>query len=255
MRLVTSDVVMDEVDDHGLVEHGRSCLTAYALMASFNLHRTRPLVYLSISFAVVIIYDLIVLRATGNGPFGRPPERFSWLSASHGVGVLMLVPVVAAVDAYVVSSLREELNAKLGRLTTSSLKIVPMTIMAQAVAYLGIGVAGMLFVLPGLILWLRWFIIGPIVTVEKLGTVGALGRSWALTAGHYWHVLILLFVSWLVVLITVLGVQAIIAGSGVDTASVVFEFLAQGMVTSYLALAMAMFYFDLRAGLRVGPTV
>jgi hypothetical protein len=231
-------------------------LGVHALVGSINVYRVRPLIYLAISFGIVIIYDLIVLLVAGHRPFGHSLGNFSWLSASrHGVGVLMLVPVAAAVDAYVVVSLRGESNTKLAGLTTTSFKILPMTIFSQAVAYLFIGVAGMFFVLPGLILWLRWFIIGPVVAVEKLGIVEAFKHSWALTASHYWHVLTLLLVSWFVVLATVLGVQAIVAGSGVDTASVMFECVAQGVVTSYLALAMAVFYLDLRVGLRVGQAV
>jgi hypothetical protein len=160
----------------------------HILLASVALYRTRPWLYLMMAICIVAVYDVVVFMVAGRRPFGHSPEKLSFLSASGSVGLLMIMPVVAALDAYIVSVFRyvpdsRQLDAGIG-----SLRVLPGVIVSLVVAYLGIGVAGIFFILPGLVLWLRWFAVAPVVAVERRGIVGALKRSARLTAGRYWHV-------------------------------------------------------------------
>jgi hypothetical protein len=46
--------------------------------------------------------------------------------------------------------------------------------------------ASMLFIVPGLILYMMWFVATPVCVVEQLGPFRSLGRSRQLTKGHRW---------------------------------------------------------------------
>jgi hypothetical protein len=66
-------------------------------------------------------------------------------------------------------------------------------------AGLGVGLAMLLLVVPGLVLLTRWSLFVPVVMLEKLGPVDALRRSKEIVAGHGWTVFGVVFRSGLLV--------------------------------------------------------
>jgi hypothetical protein len=66
--------------------------------------------------------------------------------------------------------------------------------------------ASMLLIVPGLILYMMWFVATPVCVVEQLGPFRSLGRSRQLTKGHRWK----LFGLTLAILIPALIVGAIL---------------------------------------------
>lgn len=217
------------------------------LLTSAVLYRMRSGMYWLQQICIVTVCDVLAFVAVGYRPFGHSPERLSFLSASGGVGLLMITPVVAALDAYIVSAFRYVPNSRQMDVGVGSLRVLPGVLVSLVVAYLGIGVAGIFFVIPGLILWLRWFVAAPVVAIERRGIAGALKRSARLTAGHYWRVLALLLTLWLAVLVTTFCIHAIFAGSTVGVGVVTMEIMIQSLMASYMALAIVVLYFDLCA--------
>ncbi len=73
--------------------------------------------------------------------------------------------------------------------------------------------ASMLLIIPGLILYMMWFVATPVCVVEQLGPIRSLGRSRELTKGHRWK----LFGLSLLILVPALIVGAVIGGIAVAT--------------------------------------
>jgi membrane-anchored glycerophosphoryl diester phosphodiesterase (GDPDase) len=78
-----------------------------------------------------------------------------------------------------------------------------------------------LFVIPGLILLVRWSLAIPIVLSERGGVIGALQESWRRTQGHFWPILGLLLVVY-VPMVALLVVIAVVMGSTDSVASSIF---------------------------------
>jgi hypothetical protein len=221
--------------------------TWHNFSTSARLYRSRPWLFITVAACTITLYDLVVFLATGYRPFGHSSGRVDFWSLSGGVGFLMIIPVVAALDAYVLSVSRQSTELRQTRTALGVLRTLPGVMVSLVTAYLGIGIAGIFFVIPGLILWLRWFVVAPVVAVERLSIIGALKRSARLTAGHYWYVLVLLMTLWLAVLIVAFCIHVIFEGSTVNIGIVAMEIVTQSLIASYIALPIAVLYFDLCA--------
>src|SRR5260370_360355 len=61
--------------------------------------------------------------------------------------------------------------------------------------------ASMLFIVPGLILYMMWSVATPACVVERLGPFRSMARSRALTKGHRWKIFGLLLLTLIPVVI------------------------------------------------------
>jgi MFS family permease len=76
--------------------------------------------------------------------------------------------------------------------------------------------ASMLLIVPGMILYMMWFVATPVCVVEQLGPFRSLGRSRELTKGHRWKLFGLMLVILIPALIVgaILGVVIAVLGTG-----------------------------------------
>jgi hypothetical protein len=54
--------------------------------------------------------------------------------------------------------------------------------------FLGVGIATLFLIVPGIILWLCWSVVVPVYVQEKVGVLEAFGRSMSLTEGSRWRI-------------------------------------------------------------------
>ena len=66
-----------------------------------------------------------------------------------------------------------------------TISICPFTL--RKVALIGLA----LFVVPGVIIFTLWSLVGPVITIEDRSVRGAFARSWQLVRGHFWLTLLL----------------------------------------------------------------
>jgi hypothetical protein len=101
-----------------------------------------------------------------------------------------------------------------------------------------------LLIIPGIIFAVKLSVSIPALVVENRRGTAAIGRSWNLTTGHFWHV----FGTWIIAYIItwiVAGILAAIAGS---------NWFVQGLLVSigsiitmpFMALVTVLLYLDLR---------
>jgi hypothetical protein len=108
-----------------------------------------------------------------------------------------------------------------------------------------VGIGFILLIIPGIILLVFLSVAIPALVVEDRRGTEALGRSWDLVRGDFWHTLGVIVVVYLIVAI----VSGIIGAIGGDAWALrwIFTAIAQIVTTPFAALASVLLYLDLRA--------
>ena len=134
------------------------------------------------------------------------------------------------------------------------LAMLPRVIGAALLASLGIAIGGLLFIVPGIILALMWWVFVPAIVVEGVGIMESFSRSRALTSGHRWGIFGLLIVvavaQWLVAM--VVGVVGAILGT---IAAEILNLVVMLGFTAFTGVLCAVGYYYLRAekeGIAIG---
>jgi hypothetical protein len=127
--------------------------------------------------------------------------------------------------------------------------VLPVVAAATIMSVLGIALGLFLLIVPGVILWLRWYVVAQAAAIEHEGWLPALRRSRQLTKGHYRHVIVFaIYVGLITTLPTVL-VGLAFGHRTTTVASFLVAVLLNVLTWSFGALAAGLFYFDLRARL------
>lgn len=119
---------------------------------------------------------------------------------------------------------------------------------------LGIFVGLILFIIPGIILALRWGVALPACVVENLGPLAAMRRSAALTKGHRWQIFGMFALIIVVALVALIVIGALV-GMGLVAApeslgglvlAGIVTVIVTAIITAYFNVVAAMIYHDLR---------
>lgn len=220
--------------------------SAFGIIAStLGLYRRYPWLFFALAALVVVPYELIVLAATGAG-------RLDEFSRSSGGGFLISVldialigPLISALHVHAVLVVRAGERPQIGAVTRLGLAALPVVAAASIMSFLGI-VLGCLLILPGIYLYLRWFVVAQAAAIERESWSDALERSATLVSGNYLHVFGLAF------LVLAIGSgPAFLGGFAFGDSTTAVSFVAwlvvEVIVSSFTALAAALLYFDLRA--------
>jgi hypothetical protein len=127
-----------------------------------------------------------------------------------------------------------------------SIRVLPVVVAAEIIAGIGIVLGLIAFVVPGVILALRWAVVAQVAAVEQTDWPTALRRSARLTNRNYLRILGILVLIALVNL-TLTNVVGQLIGTGRDPAQVVAGIAVVIIESSFQALTTAILYFDLRA--------
>ena len=106
-----------------------------------------------------------------------------------------------------------------------------------------LGLATLLLIIPGIILYLRWWVFIPAMVIEKLETKASFERSKSLTAGRRWAILGLSAVIFVVEMAVLFGVIWIAPGLAADIAVTLLGVL----FTTFTSVVAAVGYYHLRA--------
>jgi hypothetical protein len=185
-------------------------------------------------------------------------EQFNqYLGGLAIAGVLQVLAVLLASAA----CLRAIAQSYLGEETDwrSSLKyawrLTPSLLLLTLLYGLGIVLGLLLFIVPGIWLYVAWALAIPVLLVEGLRGRKALARSYTLVKGRWWRTFGVLLVGFILAAIISTVVQAvfligIVVGEGNDALVLVLSAIA-GIVglavsTPFQAALIAVVYFDLR---------
>jgi hypothetical protein len=198
--------------------------------------------------------------------FGRsstqtPEETLEELNQYLGGLAIEAVLQGLAVLLATAACLRAIAQAYLGETTDwrSSLsyafRLTPSLLLLTLLYALGILLGLLLFVLPGIWLYVAWAFATPALLVEGLRGRKALGRSFGLVKGRWWRTFGVLVVGFILAAIVSLVVQAaftigIVVGEGNDALVLVLSAIAGivglAVTTPFQAALATVIYFDLR---------
>jgi hypothetical protein len=180
-------------------------------------------------FALAAPFTLLVTIALELfGP--KPPTTMDEFTPRVVVLLLLLPSIVGAIAqlalTWLIATPGGTPRAALGR----ALKALPIYLAAVVILTPITTLGLVLLVVPGLYLFGRFYLAGAAVVVEGLGPVAALRRSWALTAGAAWTILLFLVLAVLFV------VGAAVLSSGIGAAfGVVFSAIGLKTVGAFVA--------------------
>jgi len=217
----------------------------------FSLYGRYPLLFLILAAAVIVPYELIVLLATGDGPYEVEETRIGW--ALSLADVVLITPLVSALHVHAVADVRDGETPVLDSVARRGLQALPVVAAASVISWLGIFVGFFALIVPGIYLTLRWYVVAQAAAIEREGWTAALGRSHELVKGHYRHVIAFAIFVFLVVLVPVAIGFGIVKLGFSEPLSIVIGIALDIVAWSIGALATALLYFDLRTRLQGEP--
>jgi hypothetical protein len=164
---------------------------------------------------------------------------YFWLSAALVYGV--------------VSDLRGN-KAGAGQILSGAVGVLIPVFLLSIVIGVMVGIGTLLLVVPGIILYVMFWVAVPAAVVEREGVMGSLKRSLALTKGYRWKIFFILVIwavlAWVIqiVLMVILGVPLEAAGmgaAGTSGASWVLQ-IVNVLLSGISASILAVGYHDLR---------
>lgn len=210
------------------------------------LYGRYPLLFVVLAVVVVAPYDLLVLKATGVGPLGREHRSFALDLLLNLVYFSLVGPFISALHTHAVVLAGEGVKPRLTSVAARGVRVLPVVMAVEIVANLGI-YAGLLLLIPGIALMLRWAVAAQVAAIEHQGWMPALSRSHVLTAGYYWRIAGLFLLTAMPNLAIHLAARQLPLGDSTGIGSMTVAITIDTMTASFIALTLALLYFDLRA--------
>ena len=162
------------------------------------------------------------------------------------LGVLGTVVLQVAITRATVSDLvgeRPRFAACLKSGITLFLPMIGLTI----VAGLGVTLASLLLVVPGIMLFVAWSVAVPAYVQERVGISASLGRSRTLTKGARWKIFALLLVWWIIAVVLQVPATMLAAVAHAPSyVSVLLTAIVSTLTTMVLTTIQAAIYVELR---------
>jgi hypothetical protein len=164
----------------------------------------------------------------------------------------LVLPLISALHVHAVADVREGRTPEIGAVARRGLASLPILCRAAGLAYLGVFLGLIAFVVPGVILSLRWAVVAQVAGLGSKSWRGALKDSEILTTRRYRHIFALFLILFVVTVLpgTVLNV---IFGWHVTLTKWVLSAAIGVPLSSFNALAIGLLYFDLTARRRTEP--
>ena len=214
------------------------------LVDAVTLYRRYPLLFLILAAGVIVPYELILLAASGAGPF-EDDAVSGTVGLLLSLGDLVIVtPLVSALHVHAVADARAGQVPKLGPVTRRGLQALPVAAAASVMSGIGIGIGFVALVIPGIYLTLRWMVVAQAAAIERDGWLPALGRSHQLVRDHYGHVVVFALVVGVISTAPLFLLGLVFDGT--SAVSFLVAVVVQILSISFAALTTALLYFDLR---------
>jgi hypothetical protein len=224
---------------------GRS--TPRLIADAFGLYRRYPLLFLALAAVVIVPYRLLVLALTGSDLATTSGSNFAVEFPLSIVDWVVIGPLVSALHVHAVSDVREDEGPRFVPVARRGLAALPVVSAATIMSGLGIVGGALLFIVPGIVFFIRWMVVAQAAAIEREGWNAALRRSWTLTEGNSIHVVVFVICTGLLVLAPNYLLRLAFHGEPTTAGSFLAGTALDVVLVSFTALATALLYYDLRA--------
>jgi hypothetical protein len=191
--------------------------------------------------AILAFIQLGAMSSLWTSPAAVFQNFFSPLSLSLAlVGFLVAVAANSVLQGAVIHGVVSDLSgerASFGDCLSTGLRFLLPLIGIGVIAGIGSFLGALIFIVPGVILAMAWMVAAPAEVTERVGVLGALGRSLELTRNHRWAIFglaVIFIIAQFIVQTVVNGVLSVGFGAGASASA--FTGIAPKAFQNYLAL-------------------
>ena len=174
---------------------------------------------------------------------------FAEAAIPAAVSYLVVAPLVTAICVFALRSVAEGGSPGARDAIVKGFELFTPIFFAVLLAALGIAL-GLILILPGVYLFVRWYFVPQSVVLEGARNAGALRASGSLVEGAWWRTfgLILLINVAALLIAIIIGAPFTAVADGTDRAlwSLAGQILANAITQPFAALYSTLLYFDLR---------
>jgi hypothetical protein len=226
------------------------------LSAAFDIYKSNASKLILI-VAVVVVPLSLIGALIGQAFAGNDKVVAGQTISDRSVVAIVLGAIVAAIIAIIISAVLQAAMMRAAALATIGdpvdvsesyrwgLKRFGSVLLVAFLVGLTIGIGFILIIIPGIIFLTLLSVSIPAVVIENRRGTDAMKRSWNLAKEHFWHVLGVVVVAWIIT--TVIG--SILGSLGGDNwfGAWIFSAIAQILTAPFSALVSVLLYLDLRA--------
>jgi hypothetical protein len=233
------------------------------LSAAFNVYKANA------SQLILIVAIVVVPLSLVGAVFSEvafPPKRIDVRYgevvvgldyAGRSWGAFLLVGAIGALIAVIIAAVLQAATVRAAAQATIGEQVdvkasyrygfrrLWSVVLVSLLVGLIVAVGFVLLIIPGIIFLVFLSVSIPVLVVEGRRGTDAMGRSWNLVKGHFWHVLGVILVAAVIVGI-VSGLIGSIGGNA-WVARWIFTAIAQIVTAPFAALVSVLLYLDLRA--------
>jgi hypothetical protein len=221
------------------------------LRDAFSVYLRHFWTFLAIGAIVVVPSELIVSGVGLNQLSARYDATPSFAEAAipGAVSYLVVAPLVSAICVFALRSVASGDSPRAREAVVKGFEMFTPLFFAVLLAALGIAL-GLLLIVPGIYLFVRWYFVPQVVVVEKQQAAAALRGSSRLVDGAWWRTFALIVLVNVAALLAalVIGGPFTAAADSTDRAawSLIGQILAAVITQPFGALYSTLLYFDLR---------
>ena len=221
------------------------------LRDTFSVYRRHFWTFLAIG-AVVIVPSELIVSGVGleqlTGDYDAAPS-FAEAAIPGAVSFLVVAPLITAICVFALRAVASGSSPRARESLVKGFEQFTPLFLAVVLAALGIAV-GLLLIIPGVYLFVRWYFVPQAVVLEDARSVGALRSSGRLLEGAWWRTFALIILVNVLALLAalVIGAPFSAAAESSDRAvwALIGQMLAGAITQPFGALYSTFLYFDLR---------
>lgn len=187
-------------------------------------------------FVLLALFTLLLVTLLGwVGVFASVFIAFAGIFWLQGA---LVIAVQDVRDGRADLSIRETLSRVRRRMNTLGL--------AGFAAAIGIGVATLFLIVPGLVLATWWVFIVPVIVLEGAGVLAVFGRSREPVRGNGWNVFGLIVLTFLILIVAGIAIALVLSPLPDGVQRYVGDVVSNTLLAPFVALAFTLAYFRLR---------
>ena len=235
-----------------MIELERPRDTGALLRDTFSVYRRHFWTFLAIGAIVVVPAELIVggvgLEQLSSGYNATP--NFAEAAIPGAVSFLVVAPLITAICVFALRSVAAGNSPRARESLVKGFELFTPLFFAVVLAALGIAL-GLVLVVPGIYLFVRWYFVPQVVVLEGARGPEALRASGRLIQGAWWRSFALILLVNVVALLAALVLAAPFSAAAESSDRAVWSMIGQmlaGAITQpFGALYSTLLYFDLLA--------
>jgi hypothetical protein len=200
----------------------------------------------AVPFSLVSIVAWLPVGIVIFESLGMPPqERQIWTVLGFVLGSILQLVAVAAILHATFQDMRGR-PVRLGESIQLGLRRFFPLIGGGILVALGAGLGLLLLIIPGLMLFVRWYVFAPVCVVEKKGPLGSMGRSAELTKGNRWKLFALFILIAVVGFVTTALITLALSAALSPVAALSLQGVWRGAWSAFGNVLGVVVYHDLR---------